>query len=262
MNYSTTNYALFNNNPKQRKYNPLKTARLVEIMRRGGFKESLCISVYKEKGKLYINAGHHRVEAAKILKLAVWYVIESKWASDELAREGTSASNWSTREICEMYAADGIDDYAELLSYTQHGIAPEMAAAMMGGTMVGGRGVKDTINNGTFRVRSKDHIEAVLQVIRAIVEKYPEARSRNFIGALSAFLKLDGFSSDRFITSIQCQPKIEKCATGLQMMEQLDEMYNYRQRIRDNISFRAKEALRRSRIGNINKASAARKKSA
>ena len=251
MNYQTKNYDLFHNNPDQRKYNPLKTARLVEDMRQDGFRESLCISTYKEKGKLYINAGHHRLEAARILGLAVWYVVEAKWSPSALAREGTAASNWTTRDICQMYAAHGNRDYADLLEYSKDGMAPEMAAALLGGGPIGGHGIKATLKNGSFRIRTRDHIEEVLAITKTLAEKHTEANTLNFIRALSSFLRLDGFSSVRFVQAVNSQLKLDKCATSSQMMEQLEEMYNYKQRTRDNIAFRAKEAFKSLRLSNL-----------
>jgi hypothetical protein len=167
------------------------------------------------------------------------------------------------RDICEMYQTDGIKDYETLLHYSRRGIPIQIAATMLSGFKVGGHGVKERLRDGSFRIKSTAHIEEVLQIVETLVEKYPEARSIAFISAVSAFLKLDGFMSDRLIHSILRQSKIEKSATVVQMMEQLEEMYNFAQRSRDNIAFRAQEALRMAKVARITKATEIRlKKSA
>lgn len=254
MTLKTTNYSIFKANPKQVSYNPLKTQDLIEIMRRDGFPESLCISCYKEKGQLYINTGHHRLAAAEALGIPVWYVVEHKWPSRTLAGEATSSRNWPDAAVCKLYAKDGSADYQTLIDYAAKGLPIEAAATMLAGRLNGKKGIRKVLREGTFKVKSTEHIDEVLEVVGLLLPKFPEAGSVTFIKSVSAFLRLEGFSQVRFIECVQAQRKIEKCATAQQMMEQLDEMYNFRQRSRDNIAFRAKEALRSTRIDSMHAA--------
>ncbi len=244
MNQKTTDYSIFNPNPNQRKYEETTEKELIEKMSRYGFLESGCVSCYKEKGKLYLNTGHHRVKAAKALKLPVWYVIEHKWDTGGLISEGTSTRNWNLMDVCHIWANEGRKDYEILLNYVTKGLPMRYASSLLRGEHAASGNARIAIRSGTFKVKSTANIDKILATVNHLKAKCPEAGSMDFVSSLSALLFVPGFSLDRLIAKIQTVGSIEKTPSRHHMLDQLEEIYNFRSKDRENVAFQAREILR------------------
>lgn len=246
----TTNYDLFFPNPNQRTYKPRQTEKLVRKMKSNGFPPSMAISCYRNrKGVLAINTGHHRLEAARILGIPVWYVIEHEWTTFELVSEGTSARNFDTLASAQSYASDGANDYITLLYYAKKGMPIRFAASMLMGQHAASGNASDAISDGIFKVKTTDHIDEVCRVIDELRPINKEAGSQSFISALSALLIVDEFDANQLITRIKAVPsQLEKRSTRDQMLEQLEEIYNFRSRVKANIAFAAKNLLKNRKM--------------
>ena len=245
--HATRNYRLFRPNPKQRAYKPRHAEDLAKKMREHGFPQSMAISCYRDMdSKLVLNNGHHRLAAAEMADVAVWYVIEHQWTSKELVDEGNSTRNWSVLAAAQTYAEEGKQDYIQLLTYVKKGIPLRYAGSMLRGEHAASGNAGAAIQSGTFKVKDTKHINTVLMVLEELGETSPEVRSQSFIAALSALLLLEKFDKDQFVQRVSVYPaKIEKRSTRDQMLDQLEEIYNFRshRENRANLSFEAKTLL-------------------
>lgn len=206
----------------------------------------MAISVFKRKdGKLVINTGHHRLAAAKELQIQVAYVVEHEWSTRELVDEGTSSKPWGCSAAAESYAKEGIQDYITLIEYASKGIPMRYAASMLRGEHAASGNASEYVNDGTFKIKTTKHIEEVLFVVNALKGRSDEAKSMTFISAISALTKVNGFSAQTLIRKIEILGcRIEKAKTRDQMLDQLEEIYNYQNRNKEPLAFNAKEALR------------------
>lgn len=240
----TTNYDLFKPNPDQRPYNEDRVRFLAGEMGKYGFPESAAVSCYRSGNELVLNTGHHRVGAARLAKVPVSYVVEDRFSKARLVSEGTSARNWKCGDVVSIFAKEGNKHYQALLSYSKKGIPIKMAASLLIGQHASSGNATAYIAAGTFKVKTTAHIDAIVSVIEELKNPHSEVTSLVFIAALSALLMVPDFSTEQMISRIRAVGSLAKCATRNQMLEQLDEIYNFRSRQRQNISFQAKEALR------------------
>lgn len=243
----TKNYDLFHPNPNQKRYVSAHAEGLARKMKRHGFPPSMAISVYREGGNLYINTGHHRHAAAKIAGVAIAYVIEDKWSAEMLADEGTAAKNWTTRDVAEHYANQGEEAYITLLEYSHRGIPLNYAASLLRGEHAGSGNAGKAIRDGIFKVKTTEYIDQVVEIIGQLEKVCPECSSQTFVLAISAFLLVAEFDSARLVKRIKAYPgEVEKRATRDQMMEQLEEIYNFKVTAanRVNLAFLAKNTLK------------------
>ena len=243
---TTTNYSLFVANPKQRKFITAHVKKIMRKMKTNGFTPSMAISVFRRHdGKLVINTGHHRLAAAKELGIPVLYVIEHEWTTSELVDEGTTGKAWGCMAAIESYAKEGIRDYISLLEYAARGIPIRYAASMLLGQHAASGNASKFVNDGSFRIKTTKHIHEVLAVVDALRHRVNEATSMTFISAVSALTRVPGFSPETLIRKIEITGgRLEKAKTRDQMLEQLEEIYNYQNRKKEPLAFLAKEALR------------------
>lgn len=253
--YQTKNYDQFVSNPLQREFKEHHVQDLAEKMRQDGYRQTSIISVSKlASGKLQLNTGHHRVPAARIAGVPVYYVIEHPWTAEEMVREGTSQKVWPLLAAARAYAFSGNKHYQTLISYVALGIPVRFAASLLVGQHSDSHNVMPKIKAGSFKVKNTSIIDEVVRVVDALKESAPEAKSQTFVAALSALLMVDDFNSDQLIHKINLFPTaLQKAKTRDQMLEQLEEIYNRSSRFKDNIAFKAKEALRQRSATNHGK---------
>jgi hypothetical protein len=244
----TTNYDLFVSNPLQRGFKPQHVGVLAARMKKEGFKPSCAISVSKlPNGKLQNNTGHHRVPAARIAGVPVWYIIEHAWTAEELVGEGVTAKSWNAEAAAQTFAHDGDWHYEMLLHYVKRGIPLRMAASTLRGEHAASGNSTEFVKNGNFKVKDKKsikHTEQVCSTIEELSNVSPECKSLVFISALSALLLVPEFSLDQLVHKVKLSPQdLIKSKTREQMLELIEGIYNRQSRLKLNISFLAKRAL-------------------
>lgn len=225
----TTTYGLFSNNPNQRTFSETKVQQLMEKMKRNGFPPSMAISVYEEKaGKYVINAGHHRLAAAKRLKIPVLFIVEHKWSVTELSDEGVFATAWSLKDHVANYAKNGNKDYIELLRLHDAGLNISQAASMLHGEQAGSGNAADFVKAGTFKIKTAEHVNLWLDMIDEFENRVPCLKHRVFVSSWSKCLFTPDFSHDLFVKRLRKNPTmLEKCSTEDQMLRLIEELYNH-----------------------------------
>ena len=241
----TKNYDMFVSNPLQREFRIQHVTDLAEKMKNQGYLVSSPISVSKlPNGKLQNNTGHHRVPAAKIAGVPVYYIIEHAWTAKELVAEGVTSKGWTCTAAAQTFAGDNMRDYITLMNYVKGGIPMRMAASMLRGEHAASGNCFNLVKDGTFKIKTTKHINEVLNAISALKEVAPESGSHVFIAALSAALLIPDFSAEQLVRKVKLYPRdLIKSKTRDQMLDVVEEIYNRQSRIKLNISFLAKAAL-------------------
>jgi hypothetical protein len=254
---ASKDYALFHPNPKfQRKFNRKRVRQLSLSMKSDGYWKAEPVSVFRKGGKLFINSGHHRIEASKLAGVAVHYIIEDEWPVHRMVREGAvvNQQSWTPAEAASAYAEAGMKDYITLLYYIAVGIPIKEAASMLYGESAASGNVGKYVKDGTFKVHDIKHIKQVVAIRDDVVNSNPEAASRAFIAAISTLLALPDFNPRQLVSRMTTNPGLlEKRSTRDQMLDQIEEIYNFRSKEKTNLAFAAKEASRNRQKGVLGK---------
>lgn len=248
----TSDYSLFTQNPLQRQFVPSKVPPLAEKMEKNGFPPSMAISVYLHRGDLIINTGHHRLAAAELLGIPVFYIIENRWTDEQMVDEGTSCQSWSPRSVVQLFAEKGKRDYQFLLYYAEKGIPLGMAASMLNGRGAASGNTGKTLAGGTFRIVDTKQADMFLDIFDEFAEVQPTVKSRSFIAALSKCLLTNKFDLHTFKMRLRRNPEmLGKTSNEEQMLAVIDEIYNFRSTNKIPLSFMAKaqSAKRRKQSG-------------
>tara|TARA_R110001632_G_scaffold21329_1_gene62572 strand:+ start:797 stop:1585 length:789 start_codon:yes stop_codon:yes gene_type:complete len=236
----TNDYSLFTPNPLQRKFEESKVPPLAEKMKKNGFQPSMAISVYLHRGKLIINTGHHRLAAAELLGIPIFYIIESRWTDEQMIDEGTTVQPWQLLAVVQLFARKGKRDYQSLLNYADKGIPLGMAASMLIGNGAASNNTKKKVVAGTFRILDTKQADVFIDIFEEFSERQPTVKSRSFITALSKCILTKEFDLHTFKRRLRENPTmLGKTSNAEQMLKLLEDIYNFRANKKIPLAFMA-----------------------
>jgi len=216
-----------------------------------GFLPSKPVQTYQEGKKFVIIDGHHRFIAAKNLGIPVIYIAEPKSHSDSMAKVNGLQKTWQLKNYLAQYVSRGFPSYLELEEYHRLGFSIQQAAKMLAGLTASGYGggkVSVSLRDGTFNVVKRDKIEVIARFLRDNGSKNKAFSTTNFITAFELCLRLNEFDPGQLCRKLALNPKtIIKTATVDQMLDQIEEVYNYHQSIKIPLAFNATQQKKRSK---------------
>ena len=241
----TSTYSCFVYNTEQRPVDVKHVRDLMESMETFGFLPSKPVQTYQEGKKFVIIDGHHRFVAAKNLGIPVIYIAEPRSHADSMAKVNGLQKTWQLKNYLAQYVKRGLPAYLELADYNKLGFSIQQAAKMLAGLSAAGYGggkVSVAIKDGTFKVIKRDKIEVIAKFLRENGSMNKAFPTTNFITAFELCLRADGFDPDQLTRKLSLNPKtITRTATVDQMLDQLEEVYNYHQQIKTPLAFKARQ---------------------
>lgn len=251
---TTSDYGKFVSNHEQRPIDALHAKRIAQNMTLFGFLPSKPIQCYKKGQKYVVVDGHHRLEAAKSVGVPVCFVVESDRCQTTMAAENLLVKKWAGIDFVRLYASRGNKNFQELLRYQEIGIPVNMAASMLINNGAGSGNANRMIQDGTFKIKTTDTIEKVVDLINEFSARNPAVKSRPFIAAISKCIMWEGFSFDTFVRRMrENSMMIEKTSNEEQMLIQIDAAYNYRSRRPVSLKFEVEQAAKARNIRNLKK---------
>jgi hypothetical protein len=241
---TSTNYDLFKPHGEQQAMQPAHVKKLVKSMTDCGFIPANPIHVYKDGKHFRVIDGHHRLRAAQTLKIPIYYIVGTKEDAWLIAPKNWAVRKWQADSFVNMYASRGVKDYLDLLSYVERGLPMKFAIALLSNETTGSHNQADSIRNGTFKIKTRNFADEVLHIVDSCSPHSPEAKGSVFLSAVSVLVRLNEFNPEVFISRIQTNPRmLVKCATREQMLELIEEIYNFRAREKTNLAFKANAFL-------------------
>lgn len=239
----TKDHGLFAHNEYQQPMSEAHVASLIESMNKYGFLPSKPLTVVDEGQWLRVIDGHHRLEAAKRGGFSVFYIVESKSKASSIGDINRVVRKWSNLSFAKMYALKGSADYIELLQYVNRGIALKQASSLLVGQAAHSGNVGESVQDGTFKIKTRRIIDSLLNVFDVCEESAPAVKSRVFVEAFSTLYFVDQFDPSLLAKKILTNPRMMvKCATREQMIDVIDEIYNFRNHAKVPLKLLAQES--------------------
>lgn len=220
----------FKLNPINRPLHSLKD--LIKSMQEVGFLPGYPLRVVRDlrSGKLLVISGHHRLEAARALKIGVYYVEEFNVPASE-PRE-VPGQNWTAREWAYARKAGGNKECAKVIDFAdQHSIPIGIATTLLLGMLPAGSSAANAAIKDGSLVIGKDGekfaagVAKVTDHMRSLGVDF--ATSRAFIHAITLALQVPNFDPDRLMAKATQWPKnIGHRATMLEYLDEIDSLYN------------------------------------
>jgi hypothetical protein len=242
---ATEDYSRFVYNKEQRPVDVRHVRNIMESMTTFGFLPSKPVQTYTEDKKLVIIDGHHRFVAAKNLGIPIIYIAEPESNCASMSRVNGLQKPWQLKNFLSQYVKRGLTPYIELQKYTDLGFSIQQAAKMLSGLAAAGYGgsrVSIELRDGTFKIKTRDKIDIIANFLKDEGTRNHAYRTTNFITAFELCLRVTDFNHEQLTRKLHANPKaITRTATVDQMLDQLEEVYNYHQQIKVPLAFEARQ---------------------
>jgi hypothetical protein len=239
---ATKNYSLFELCEFNR--DVVKTKNLMALMKEQGWIDAYPMHVIRNgNGKLRIKAGHHRFEVARILGIAVKYVVCEDTATIHQL-EGATVP-WTLKHYFMSFSRQGRPEYLAVKEYMERtGISLGQAVSLLGGESAGSANRNRAFKDGEYRLADdRSHADAVAEIIIACRScNAPCATARDFVHAVSRVLFVPEFDIQTFICRARTNASLLTKQVGVDAYGDLIEyVYNYRSPHKVALAFPAKQ---------------------
>lgn len=211
-------------------------------------------SVIKVNKNWYILDGQHSKQALMELAegnedLQIVYVMYDTQGRD---REtcillNTTSKNWKYDDFMNIWVNNGNENYIWFKEFKEgHNLTYITAMYMCLGTDQGGnnknRDIGKMFNNGELVITKEQRIRATriveqLKEVKALIPK-EVGKIRNFQNAFTKVALNEKYDHERMINKLDYQyNRIHKCSSKNAYVEMLEDIYNYKSKNKDKISF-------------------------
>jgi hypothetical protein len=242
---NTTDFSRFVYHPNQQPISRNHVRKLCESMEQYGFLPSKPIEVCRDKDKFIVIDGHHRLEAARLLKIPAYYVEEPIENMNCIGGVNVAVRKWSGESFAKLYADKGNEDYLRLLAYRDLGIPLKCAASLLRGESAHSGNAGRLIQTGAFKIKNTETIDWIVNVLRETSDLCPEIKKNAYIEALSMCWFVEEFDRKSLISKIKNMPRgIVRAADRRQALSCIEEVYNFKRSIKINLVFLAQEKMK------------------
>jgi len=247
-------YHLFEYHPSQQPLSTAHVSKLADAIRKNGFLPSKPVQVFAKNNRYTIIDGHHRFEAAKSLGVEFFFVEEPPCHADLIGQENSLVRKWSNMSFVNFYKDKGLKDYLELSYYLRFGFPLQSAGSLLNGESAHSGNAGRLIRNGTFKVKTTQSIDYIMQVINEAGHVAPELRKQAYIEAISMLLFVPEFDRTSLVKKILGLPKaITRAADRKQALQCIEEAYNFHRSSKVPLAFLAAEKMKERTAANIKK---------
>jgi hypothetical protein len=238
----TRRYELFVPGETQRIIHKQHINKLKKSMKLHGFLESKPVTVYADGVMHHIIDGHHRFAAAKDLGIPFVYLVVRKSEKDSLMTQGELVVKWNFNDFCRAWADRGKTHFIDLMLYAEY-VPIKIAASLLAGHGACSDNVTPKIKDGTFEIKTTEVINTLIEIIEEIGETNKTVCSRSFIASFAKCMMIPEFLPDQLKRRIMANPlSLIKTANEAQMLDQLEEIYNFKSSKKIPLAHLAREA--------------------
>lgn len=220
---STNQYDLFKQLDTNRKVDRVHVAKLVRAIRA---KNLLHLNPIVVDSEMNIIDGQHRLQAAKQLRVPVYYTKDNKVSQDDIASMNSNKKNWTLTDYINFYVNKGVPDFVKFNKLREK--YPDMAVAML---MIicsaGGKRNGNLAREGELDISNIDNADTIMQQLGDYKQYTDQADSARFIEAF-IFLNNSGqYDHERMMSKVAANPTaIVPCANKKQYIQLLQTIYN------------------------------------
>lgn len=223
---STKHYDWFLYAHGNRNIDPSNYARLKKSIGVHGQQNPIMVN---EKGEVI--DGQHRLAACKELAMPVRFFIQPGASITTAVQLNTAGQKWNTNDWINHYAKQGNHHYQQLQKFAENSPFPiTTTIAIAQGSLAHNTqdGDNQNVKQGNWTCKNWDASHKLMKRMLA-VKPYLNNSGMLYEIALIKFNRLQPFDWDRMMRQMETYPDLlPKVADGVQAMEQLDKLYNYK----------------------------------
>jgi hypothetical protein len=223
----TSNYDMFSSFTSNREVDQKHVNQLVQSIQ---IRNLLDINPMLVDKEMRIIDGQHRLEAAKILNVEIYYIMCENLVQTDIAKLNSNQRNWNTMDFINFYTIEGKVEFLKLSKFMNAypDLSPTAAITITSGNF--SRNSRN-IREGILDVDNLNEAHKVTQALAVLSKKYQQSfiYDSRFPVALAKAFRDEKFSLDTFIKKIDLNPRaFVKCTTMRDALLMITEIYNYR----------------------------------
>ena len=179
--------------------------------------------------ELRVIDGQHRLEAAKILNVEIYYIVGDV-RRDDISRINSNQKNWNQMDYINYWTVEGRKPYIRLSNLINH-YPKFQTSALIALSNPDLRRSSDDIRTGSLDSSNADFAVKVCDIITQLHEKYlyEFVFDSRFPIALANAMRLENFNIEKLISKIDASPRsFVACHTVKQYSQLIEETYNFK----------------------------------
>jgi hypothetical protein len=234
--FSTKNYSLFKKLNGNRLVDPKHVSRIVESM-----KEQMLPTFIEVNEKYEVIDGQNRLEALRQLNLPVHYIKHNGAGLKEAQRHNQIKKKWGYNDILQSHIANGNESYLfvqYLMNKYNLSLGNVLVACDKGNH---GQHAMYKFVHGTLQVNNKKEIEDLVEKTLRI-DSIVKINRKVMWSACLKCVTCNEFDVDTFIQKLHyLKDHFTPQVKVSQQIEQIEEIYNYRNRNKINLRISTKK---------------------
>lgn len=233
---STTDYARFTFKKGNRPVRLRVVSLITAIQKHNQLSDYPILVSERQDGKLEIADGQHRFEAAKALKVPIFFIRSRQQITiEQIAAANQLQKSWSMYDWLESWIGRGNEEYRTLKQFIDTFRLPVSVGVEIIGRSYGGN-ANENFKEGRFKVENLKFGQTVAHVLGTLRGHVPVADLR-LVRAIVRVLKLKGISIDRLIKKLVAHSSMfERQATWMKYVEMIERVYNKNANTGDRLS--------------------------
>jgi hypothetical protein len=229
--FTTTNYDLFKSIDGNRTINKLHLKRLKKSM-----EANYLLSPILVNENYQIIDGQHRYQAAKELKLPIYYMVIDGYGLKEVQILNATSKKWNADDYLNGYIDMGLKDYILYKQYKEkYGFGHNECMRLLSGGRPKGT---QSFYDGTFKINHLNRANKIGDYIIKLLAFYAGAKRRSFINAVATIWINKNFDKEYFLSQVEkYRSMLFDCPSTSAYIEIIENIYNYRKRNKTNLRF-------------------------
>jgi len=231
----TRDYAIFKSINSNREVDAKHVKKLVAAIRLKNLLHLNPISVNKE---MQVIDGQHRLEAATILQLPIYYVIDSSITNNDIAMLNSNKKNWQLEYYLNFYVVEGKEEYKKLSTFLNK--YPKITLTIAIGffeSRTNTKSLLDDFRAGEFRIENGMKAYRIGEILQKLEQYGTFIYQVSFIRAITTVSSLENFEISVLLHQIEQQQRsFVKCIDRKQYTDMLLELYNFRRHGKNRIN--------------------------
>jgi hypothetical protein len=222
--HNTTDYAIFKNIASNREIDMQHVAKLTHSIVE---KNLLQINPIIVDSEFNVIDGQHRLEAAKILKVPIFYIESSELTDIDMHRINSNMKNWTNMDFVNYWTIKkqpGFDVLSRMINKYPHIPFTSMMQLLSDDLRRDTKSLRSGIVD-VSEIKRAERVISQLTYYRDMGLK--EAFSSQFIITLAIIDDVPEFDFERMQAAIKIQPRsLVKCINIKQYKQMLEDIYN------------------------------------
>lgn len=221
---STMEYDMFHYSTKNRPLDSKHLAKLIAAIKR---KNLLRDNPIKVDADGTVIDGQHRLEAAKFLRVPIYYQTTTDMTIEDAAEINGPVKKWTRNDHMAVYCEDGRVEYLKLKKFLQR--HPKLSLNLATSLTYYGDRTANSFEAGEYKCNDIDFAEEVTQALSDFAEYIPYAYEPPFVAAVKHLLEHAEYDHKRMVDKLKyTSAMLRKCTNSLDYLRTFEVIYNYK----------------------------------